>query len=343
MALSPLARRRWAIFRSTRRGYLSAVFLVFLVGISMLAELLCNSHPLVVRYQGEWRWPLFTQYTDADFGGAFATEADFHDPALVAQLAAPGNFALWPPVHFDYQTIDTQLASPAPSPPDRSHPLGTDDRGRDVLARLIYGFRLSVVFGLVLAVSGSVLGVLVGAVQGYIGGLFDLLGQRVVEIWSAQNELYLLIILASIFEPSVTLIFLLLSLFGWMGLAAYVRAEFLRARQYEFVQAAVALGSPRWQVMLRHILPNTMTPVVTFFPFRVAAGIMGLTALDFLSLGVPPPTPSLGELLSQGKSNLQSWWIIVSVFVVLTLLLTLLNFIGEAVQRALDPKTSLGA
>lgn len=314
-----------------------------MVGISLFAELLCNSSPLVARYQGRWLWPVFVTYSEAELGGSFVTEADYHDPQVEAQLAAPGNWALWPLVRYDYRYIDTHLNHPAPSPPDDEHLLGTDDRGRDVLARLLYGFRLSAVFGLVLAITGSLLGVAVGGVQGYLGGRVDLIWQRLVEVWSSQNELYLLIILASIFEPSIGLIFVLLSLFGWMGLAAYVRAEFLRARQCEFVQAAVALGAPPRTVIWRHILPNTLTPVVTFFPFRVASGVMGLTALDFLSLGVPPPTPSLGELLAQGKANLGSWWIIVSVFMVLTLLLTLLNFIGEGVQKAMDPKAGLGA
>jgi microcin C transport system permease protein len=294
-----------------------------------------------VRYEGKFYWPILVSYPETTFGGVFDSEADYHEPTVAEAIKRDGNWALFPPVQFDYQYIDTRLSQPAPSPPDQSHWLGTDDRGRDVVARLVYGFRLSVIFGLTLAVFGSLIGIFLGALQGYVGGVFDLLSQRVIEVWSAQNELYLLIILSSIFEPSVTLIFALLSLFGWMGLAAYVRAEFLRARQAEYVQSAIALGGRRWRIILKHVLPNALTPVITFFPFRIADGVMGLTALDFLSLGVPPPTPSLGELLGQGKANLSSWWIIVSVFAVISALILMLNFIGEAVQKSMDPRSVL--
>lgn len=336
--MSPLAKRRWLLFKRQRRAHISAYLLMILVVVTAFAEFLCNQRPLFARYEGQWFFPVLKEYPETVFGGVFETEADYHDPLVAEALAKGENFAVFPPVRYDYQYVDTRLTSPAPSPPDREHWLGTDDRARDVLARLIYGFRLSVSFGLTLAIFGSLIGTTIGAMQGYIGGRFDLFWQRVIEVWSSQNELYLLIILSSIFNPSVGLIFALLSLFGWMGLAAYVRAEFLKARNYEFVQAAIAMGSPRLRVIWQHVLPNTLTPVVTFFPFRVASGIMGLTALDFLALGVPPPTASLGELLGQGKSNLQSWWIIVSVFTVITALITLLNFVGEGVQKAMDPK-----
>jgi microcin C transport system permease protein len=338
MAMSELTRRRWAIFRSDRRGFWSAVVLGAVVFVSLFAELLCNNRPLMVTYNNELYFPIFKTYAETTFGGIFETEADYQDPAIREVLETPPNSIVWPPVRFDYQYVDTSLSTPAPSPPDREHWLGTDDRSRDVLARLVYGFRLSILFGAALAVFGSVLGILIGAVQGFVGGKFDLVCQRVIEIWSSQNELYLLIILSSLLEPSIGLIFGLLSLFGWMGLSAYVRAEFLRARQLDYVQSAVALGSSRRRVMWSHILPNTLTPVITFFPFRVSEGIMGLTALDFLALGVPPPTASLGELLSQGKANIASaWWIIVSVFFVITMTIMMLNFIGEAVHRAMDP------
>ncbi|MBM4252763.1 MAG: ABC transporter permease [Deltaproteobacteria bacterium] len=339
MALSPRVKRRLQIFRGLRRGYFSLLALTVLIAVSLAAELLCNQRPLVVRYEGHWYWPVFVSYPETAFGGVFDSEADYHEPTVADALKRDGNWAMFPPVQYDYQYIDTRLSQPAPSPPDGSHWLGTDDRGRDIVARLVYGFRLSVVFGLTLAVFGSLMGIVLGALQGYIGGVFDLISQRVIEVWSAQNELYLLIILSSIFEPSLTLIFVLLSLFGWMGLAAYVRAEFLRARQAEYVQSAIALGGQRWRIILKHVLPNALTPVITFFPFRIADGVMGLTALDFLSLGVPPPTPSLGELLSQGKANLTSWWIIVSVFVVISALILMLNFVGEAVQKAMDPRS----
>jgi microcin C transport system permease protein len=341
MSLSPLVRRRLQIFRSSRRGYFSLIALSLLIMTSLAAELLCNQRPLIVRYEGKFYWPILVSYPETTFGGVFDSEADYHEPTVAEAIKRDGNWALFPPVQFDYQYIDTRLSQPAPSPPDQSHWLGTVDRGRDVVARLVYGFRLSVIFGLTLAVFGSLIGIFLGALQGYVGGVFDLLSQRVIEVWSAQNELYLLIILSSIFEPSVTLIFALLSLFGWMGLAAYVRAEFLRARQAEYVQSAIALGGRRWRIILKHVLPNALTPVITFFPFRIADGVMGLTALDFLSLGVPPPTPSLGELLGQGKANLSSWWIIVSVFAVISALILMLNFIGEAVQKSMDPRSVL--
>ncbi len=338
MALSPLNARRWQTFKSFKRSYVSLVLLSLIFFITLFAEVLCNQRPLIAYYKDTLYFPILKAYPETTFGGVFDTEADYLDPTVAQVFTEPGHWAIFPPIRFDYEYVDTRLAVPAPSPPDQNHLLGTDDRARDVLSRLIYGFRLSFLFGLTLALFGSLLGVLIGAVQGYLGGIFDMICQRFTEIWSSQNELYLLIILSSIFNPSVMLIFVLLSLFGWMGLAAYVRAEFLRARQYEYVQSAVALGMKPMRVIWRHVLPNTLTPVITFFPFRVSTGIMGLTALDFLSLGVPPPTASLGELLSQGKSNLTSWWIITSVFIVITALITALNFIGEGMQKALSPK-----
>ncbi len=336
--MSPLAKRRWNIFKANRLGFWSLWILAVLVFVSLFAEVLCNQRPIIARYEGRYYFPVFEEYPETAFGGIFDTEADYGDPAVLEAFSKPGNWAYFPPCRFDYQYVDTHLAVPSPAPPGSGHVLGTDDRARDVFSRLVYGFRLSIIFGVTLAVSGSIFGIVVGALQGYIGGRFDLFWQRIIEVWSSQNELYLLIILSSIFTPSVPLIFVLLSLFGWMGLAAYVRAEFLRARQYEFVQSAIAMGSTRFRVIWKHILPNTLTPVITFFPFRVSAGIMGLTALDFLSLGVPSPTPSLGELLSQGKNSLGSWWIIISVFIVITAMIMLLNFIGEALQKAMDPK-----
>ncbi len=335
---SPLAQRRWRVFRRERIGYYSAILLTIMVVVSLFAEALCNNRPILAKYNGEYYVPVLKSYPETTFGGVFETETDYHDKSIKEAMNANGNWAIYPMIRFDYEYVDTGLDHPAPSPPDKDHWLGTDDRARDVLARLVYGFRLSILFGLALAISGSVIGIIVGAIQGYLGGLFDLMTQRVIEIWSSQNELYLLIILSSLFDASIGLIFVLLSLFGWLSLEAYVRAEFLRARNYEFVQAAVAMGATRRRVIIKHILPNTLTPVITFFPFRVSSGIMGLTALDFLSLGVPPPTPSLGELLGQGKAHLGSWWIIISVFFVIVTMIMLLNFIGEALQKAMDPK-----
>lgn len=338
--LSPVTKRRLGIFKANRLGYASAVLLALALVISCFAEFLCNNRPIVAKVEGRYYFPIFKSYADVEFGGIFETEADYLDPSMHDVLQRDGNWAIFPPVRFDYQYVDTTLSSPAPSPPDHEHFLGTDDRSRDVFSRLLYGFRLSLGFGVILAIFGSAVGVLIGAIQGFVGGRFDLWSQRFIEVWSSQNELYLLLILSSIFQPSVAIIFILLSLFGWMGLAAYVRAEFLRARQYEYVQSAIALGSTRTRVMWKHILPNTLTPVITFFPFRVSAGIMGLTALDFLGMGVPSPTPSLGELLNQGKAHVASgtWWIIISVFCVITVMIVMLNFIGEAVQKAFDPK-----
>jgi len=336
--MSALFQRRLRIFKADRRGYYSTWILGAMIFVSLFAELICNTKPIYVLYKGEYYFPLLKSYPETTFGGIFETETDYNDPTILEELRKDGNKVVFPPVRFDYAYIDTTLSLPAPSPPDSEHLLGTDDRARDVFARLLYGFRLSVLFGLALALFGSVIGIIIGAVQGFLGGWADLVFQRFTEIWSSQNELYLLIILSSIFEPSLTVIFCLLSLFGWMGLAAYVRAEFLRARQLDFVLTATALGATKMRVVTKHILPNTLTPVITFLPFRISAGIMGLTALDFLALGVPPPTASLGELLGQGKSHLQSWWIIFSVFAVLTVTIMLLNFIGEAMRRAMDPK-----
>ncbi len=341
MKISNLTRRRLRLFQAQKRGFLSFWILGTLIVVSLFADVLCNQRPLLVKWGGNYYVPIAKDYPETVFGGIFETETDYADKFFKDEVAKPGNWAVYPPVRFDYAYVDTSLTTPAPSPPDKEHLLGTDDRSRDVLSRLVYGFRLSIVFGVSLAVFGSILGIVIGSMQGYIGGYFDLTFQRFEEIWASQNELYLLIILSSIFEPSVAIIFALLSLFGWMGLSAYVRAEFLRARQYEYVQSAIALGSGRLRVMWKHILPNALTPVITFFPFRVSSGIMGLTALDFLSMGVPPPTASLGELLSQGKSNLGSWWIIISVFVVIVTMIMMLNFIGEAVQKAFDPKAAL--
>lgn len=332
-----LWQRRWRVFRRQKRGFWSMCLLLVVIFVSLFAEVLCNQRPIVAKYEGQLYWPIFRTYPETVFGGIFETEADYTDPSIAAVFEQSGNWALYPPVRFDFKHVDTHLSSPAPSPPDVRHPLGTDDSARDVLARLVYGFRLSILFAVALTLFNSVLGVMIGGIQGYVGGRLDLIGQRITEVWSSQNELYVLIILSAVFEPSISVIFFLLSIFGWMGLSAYVRAEFLRARQYEFVQSAIAMGGAPLRVMLKHVLPNTLTPVITFFPFRVSAGIMGLTALDFLGLGVPPPTPSLGELLSQGKANLGSWWIITSVFCVITLTITLLNFFGESVQKALDP------
>ncbi|MEO5362623.1 MAG: ABC transporter permease [Magnetococcus sp. DMHC-8] len=335
---SPIIRRRWRRFREHRRGYLSLWIFAVLLGLSLGAELLANDKPLLIHYQGTYYFPLLKTYPETAFGGDFVTEADYKDPYILNRLQQSPNWVLFPPVPFSFNSIDSQLTHPAPAPPDRHHRLGTDDRARDILARLIYGFRLSVLFALTLTVIGMVIGILAGAVQGYFGGRTDLLLQRVIEIWGAMPELYLLIIFASLFTPSIVILIVLLSLFGWMGLADYVRAEFLRARTMSYVKAARAMGASDRAIMFRHLLPNALTPVITFLPFRISGTILALTSLDFLGLGVPPSTPSLGELLQQGKANMEAWWISLSTFMVLVTMLLLLNFIGEALRDAMDPR-----
>ena len=331
-------RKQWRAFRRSRRGYYSLIILSTLVVASLFAEVLSNSKPLIVNYEGAYYFPIVRSYTETTFGGDFEVEADYRDPYIHKLITTGGNWALYPPVAWDYKSINFELDQPTPSPPTSVNLLGTDDRGRDVLARLIYGFRVSVLFGLVLAVIGTALGIVIGAVQGFLGGWVDLFGQRGIEIWGSMPELYLLIILSATLTPSIPLLIALLSLFGWMGLSVYVRAEFLRARNFDYVKAARAMGVGNWAIITKHILPNTLTPVITFFPFRVSGAIIGLTSLDFLNLGVPSPTPSLGELLRQSKANVEAWWMSLTTFFVLVMMIILINFIGEALLKAFDPK-----
>ncbi|RIX43557.1 MAG: ABC transporter permease [Rhodocyclales bacterium GT-UBC] len=331
-------QRAWRRFRQHRLGYWSLIIFLVLMAFSFCAELLCNDRPIVISYQGQLYFPLFKDYPESTFGGDFPTPADYLDPFIRQRFSDPGNFALYPPNHYSFNTLNYFAPSPNPAPPSAENWLGTDDRGRDVLARLIYGFRLSVLFGMLLTVIGVVIGVLTGALMGYFGGRFDLVSQRLIEIWSSMPELYLIIIFASIFEPSLWLLLVLLSAFGWISLSDYVRAEFYRNRAQEYVRAARALGLNSWQIMWRHILPNSLTPVITFLPFRMSAAILALTSLDFLGLGVPPSVPSLGELLAQGKGNLDAWWISLSTFAVLVVTLLLLTFMGEALRDALDTR-----
>ena len=335
-----LSRRRWRRFTANRRGHYSLLIFLFFFVLSLFAEVLSNDKPIVVRYEKHWYFPIWHDYAETVFGGDFETPADYRDPYILERLQAEGNFALFPVNPHSYNSINLHINQPVPSPPTRVNYLGTDDRGRDVLARLIYGFRLSVLFGLALTIVGTLLGIAAGAVQGYFGGKIDLVMQRFIEIWSAMPELYLLIIFASIFKPSMLLLLVLLSLFGWMGLSDYVRAEFLRGRNQDYVRAAKALGVGNFTIMHRHLLPNSMTPVITFLPFRMSGAILALTSLDFLGLGVPPSTPSLGELLAQGKANIDAWWLSLSTFLVLVGALILLIFIGDALPEAFDPRNS---
>ena len=330
--------RSWKRFKANKRGYYSLWLFVILFGLSLFAEILSNDKPLLVYYQNSFYVPVLKVYPETTFGGNFETEADYVDPYVKTLLNENGNWAIYPPNPFRYDTINYYSQRPNPAAPSSDNFLGTDDRGRDVLARLIYGFRLSVLFAFVLTIIGVAIGVFAGAIQGYFAGKIDLYAQRIIEIWGSMPELYLLIIFASLFEPSVLLLIILLSVFGWMGLADYVRAEFLRGRNMEYVKAARALGLSNRAIMFRHLLPNSMTPVVTFLPFRISGAILALTSLDFLGLGVPPSTPSLGELLAQGKDNIEAWWLSMSTFVVLVGTLMLLIFIGEALREALDTR-----
>ena len=366
LRLSPINQRRLANFRRNRRGYWSFwIFLVLFVG-SLFAEFIANDRPIVVSYKGELLFPIVTDYPEEKFGG-FLARTDYRDPVIAKEIAENG-WALWPLVHFSYNTRNLELPTPAPSPPTwllsqkecaaalaRQAPnkpdascrdletdwLGTDDSGRDVLARMIYGFRISIVFGLVLAAVSSVIGIIAGAMQGFFGGWLDLLAQRFIEIWSSLPHLYILIIISSIITPSFFVLLGILLLFSWVSLVHVVRAEFLRARNFEYVRAARALGLSNVKIMTRHVLPNAMVATLTFLPFVVNASVTTLTSLDFLGLGLPPGSPSLGEMLLQGKANLQAPWLGLTGFVVIALMLSLLIFIGEAVRDAFDPRKTL--
>ncbi|MBC7701604.1 ABC transporter permease [Aquabacterium sp.] len=343
VSLSP-SRRAWLRFKQHRLGYWSFLVFAALLVLCLFADLLSNDKPLVARYNGHWYVPIVHNVPETAFGGDFDTPTDFLDPFIVAQFKkSPDNFAIYPLNRYHHKTINYFAKSPNPSEPSSDNWLGTDDRGRDIVARLLYGFRVSIGFALALTVIGVVLGVATGAVQGFYGGKTDLVFQRFIEIWGSMPELYLLIIFAAMFNPSLGLLLVLLSLFGWMGLSDYVRAEFLRNRQLDYVRSARALGLSNWQIIWRHVLPNSMTPVVTFLPFRMSAAILALTSLDFLGLGVPPDTPSLGELLAQGKNNLDAWWISLSTFLVLVVTLLLLTFMGDALRDALDPRKELAS
>ncbi len=338
MAHESLSRRRWRRFRRNRRGFTSLIVFLILFVVSGLAEVVSNDKPFLVVYQGGLYFPVLKAYPETTFGGDFDTEADYRDPYIREKITSGGNRAFFPLNPHGFASINQDLDQPVPSPPSAANLLGTDDRGRDVLARLIYGFRLSILFGLALTAIGTAIGIVSGAVMGYFGGRTDLLCQRFIEIWGSMPELYLLIIFASIFKPSALLLLILLSLFGWIGLSDYVRAEFLKGRNLDYVTAAKALGVGNFTIMFRHLLPNGMTPVITFLPFRMSGAIIALTSLDFLGLGVPPPAPSLGELLAQGKGNIEAWWLSVSSFTVLVGTLMLLIFIGEALREAFDPR-----
>lgn len=337
MAFTPLTKRRIAQFKANKRGYVSFWIFLVLFTVTLFAEFIANDKPLLVKYENHFYYPTFVQYPETTFGGEFETETNYRDPFVQNLIEAQG-WMIWPLIPFSYNTVNYDLLVPAPSPPSAEDWLGTDDQGRDVLARLIYGFRISVLFGLTLTLLSSFFGVTAGAVQGYFGGLTDLIFQRFMEIWSGMPVLYLLIILASVVQPNFWWLLGLMLLFSWMALVPVVRAEFLRARNLEYVKAARALGLSTPRIIYRHVLPNAMVATLTFMPFILNASITTLTSLDFLGFGLPLGSPSLGEMLNQGKNNLQAPWLGISTFAVLASLLTLLIFIGEGVRDAFDPR-----
>lgn len=338
--LSPINQRRWESFKANRRGLWSLrIFLVMFL-VTLCAEFIANDKPLILRYDGSLYAPVFFSYPETAFDGDFETEADYRDP-YVKKLIEDKGWILWPPIKYSYNTINLDLTVSAPAPPSGENWLGTDDQGRDVLARLIYGFRISVLFGLSLTIFSSLIGIAAGAVQGYFGGWTDLLFQRFIEIWTSVPSLYLLIIIASVIEPGFWILLGILLLFSWVSLVGVVRAEFLRARNFEYVLAARALGVGTFTLMYRHLLPNAMVATLTFLPFLLNASITTLTSLDFLGFGLPPGSPSLGELLAQGKANLQAPWLGLTGFFTIAFMLSLLIFIGEAVRDAFDPRNTI--
>ena len=334
---NPIWRRQWRAFRRNRRGFWSLGLFLVLFVVSLGAEFVANDRPIMVQYQGDLYFPVFKTSPETTFGGLFETEANYRDP-YVAELIEDDGWMLWPPIRYSHDTINYELTVPAPAPPSAENWLGTDDQGRDVLARLIYGFRLSVLFGLILTVTSSLIGIVVGAVQGYYGGWLDLGGQRFVEIWSSMPILYLIIVISSFVVPGFWVLLAIMLLFSWMTLVDLVRAEFLRCRNLEYVRAAQAMGVRTPVILFRHMLPNAMVATLTYLPFVLNASVILLTSLDFIGFGLPPGSPSLGELLGQGKANLHAPWLGLSAFVTLAVMLSLLVFAGEAVRDAFDPR-----
>ncbi|MFV0448523.1 MAG: ABC transporter permease [Vibrio sp.] len=333
---NPLNAARWQRFKANRRGFWSLWLFSLLFIVSLFAEMIANDKPLFISYDSQWLFPVSNAYSETKFGGEFETEADYTDPYVVELIEDKG-YIIWPLIRFSYDTINFNIQGSVPSAPDSVNWLGTDDKGRDVLARIIYGFRISVLFGFVLTIVSSLIGVIVGATQGYYGGWLDLLGQRFIEVWSGLPTLFLLIILSSFVEPNFWWLLGIMVLFSWMSLVGVVRAEFLRCRNFDYVRAAQAMGVSDSRIMLRHMLPNAMVASLTMMPFILSGSVTTLTSLDFLGFGLPAGSPSLGELLAQGKANLQAPWLGISAFVVLSMMLTLLVFIGEAVRDAFDP------
>lgn len=340
IALSPLARRRLTKFRRNRRGSWSLLLIGLLFFVTLFAEFIANDRPLLIKFDGSYYSPVLHDYPETQWGGDFPTATNYRDP-YVTELLDKHGWAIWPPIHYRYDTINYNLTVPAPAPPSAENLIGTDDQGRDVLARLIYGFRISMLFGLALTICASIIGITVGALQGYFGGWLDLAMQRLIEIWSGLPALFLLIIMASLVQPNFWWLLGLLLLFSWMHLIAVVRAESLRARNLDYVKAARAMGIGELTIIRRHILPNALVAALTFLPFQLTGAITTLTALDFLGFGLPPGSPSLGELLAQGKNNIDSPWLGLAAFFTLSIVLTLLVFVGEAVRDAFDPRKNV--
>ncbi len=338
--MSPINQRRWQLFVKNKRGYYSLWFFCIIFIVTLFAEFVANDKPLLVNYDNQLFFPVLLVYPETEFGGEFETEADYRDE-FVAELINNKGWMLWPPIPYSYDTIIYNLPVPAPAPPSADNWLGSDDQARDVLARVIYGFRISVLFALALTISSSIIGVAVGAIQGYYGGKIDLIGQRLIEVFSGLPVLYLLIILSSFVTPNFWWLLGIMLLFSWMQLVDLVRAEFFRARNFEYVRAARALGLKNSGIIFRHILPNAMVATITFMPFILTAAITTLTSLDFLGFGLPVGSPSLGELVAQGKNNLGAPWLGLSAFITLSLMLTLLVFIGEAARDAFDPRKQI--
>jgi microcin C transport system permease protein len=362
---SPLNQRRWQNFKANRRGYWSFWIFSVLFFLSLFANVIANDRPLMIKYDGRLYWPILFSYAETTFGGDFETAADYRDPYIQKQIADKGGTIIWPPIRYSYSTINRDSPTPAPSPPtwmlteaqckdivQQKHLsgcgdleynwLGTDANGRDVVARLIYGFRISVLFGLGLTIISSIIGVIAGGVQGYFGGWIDLGFQRFIEIWNSIPYLYLLLIISAVLPPGFFVLLGIMALFSWVSLVGLVRAEFLRGRNFEYIQAARALGVSNPVIMFRHLLPNAMVATMTFLPFIVSSSVMTLTALDFLGFGLPPGSPSLGELLSQAKGNIQAPWLGFAGFFSVAIMLSLLIFIGEAVRDAFDPRKTFG-
>ena len=330
-------QRKILNFKKNKRGLYSLYFLFVILFITLPAEFIANDKPLLIKYNNDYYFPIFQNYSETVFGGDFETLADYRDNYVIDLIKSNG-WSIWPLIPFNHQTVNYNLQEPAPSPPSFSNLLGTDDQARDVLARLIYGFRISIIFGVLLTFFSSIIGVIFGSVQGFLGGLTDLLGQRFIEIWSGMPVLYLLIIVGSIITPNFWILLILLLLFSWMSLVGVVRAEFLRARNFDYVKAAKCLGMSNYRIIIKHLLPNAMVATITYLPFILAASVTTLTSLDFLGFGLPPGSASLGELLNQGKNNLQAPWLGITGFIAISILLSLLVFIGEAVRDAFDPR-----